>query len=808
MKRKLIMTTRIAVTLLAMVLVTQQGRAQPVADNKDVDISPRVKMLLGAMRSDDAKLRSAAVKALGAMRDGPAVDALLELADDADPAVRLEAMTALANIGSRRCFDEFTAALTDPDPRVRGEALWGLCKLSDPRSAETLVHWCLAKGRRQQGPHGTARIDEALVRIGDPAVEHLEAMLGRSASHRSMALQLLVRLKTPRAVEALAGAARDKRWRIRSEALAALTSTTSRPWATIVEALDDPNTTVQQRAVQVVGDLINDRDISGLSLAQKKKLRSDAIDALARMLRQTGSPIRSQVLGTLRSTRDARLVAPICEMLRDGSATERREAASALSSIADKTTVPTLLAATEDPDTSVRNYALRLLVRIGGADALPGLILAAKQPAHYYRSSPTTPVGAIAKIETPEATAALIALVGDAPESTQLSAIKALADIRTAQTAKAIAQTARSHASAKVRKYALTLLATQMMNRTTHTLCNDTFTAALNDGDPTVRIEAVKHGWKLPHKAGLTLLLLGLADSNDTVRSAAAEALGELGTDDAWKALLAAVDKESALTALAAMGRSFARPEKAPYCVPGQLAVLKRLIVLRETPQGSDSLSGVGQLVIDRLGLARDKRATRILCSILTTDRDTYWRKQAAQALGVIKDAAGIEALIKALGDESTSVSNVAVFALSGLADKTTTEAILKATNDPKAGAGAAIVLAVLDSKLAFGPYMQALRANTTDPGASGLATAIERSGKRDVVEGLIAALETGPTQVRQLAINRMVLTRDRRVVAPLWNALTQREYSDVRRAASSALERLKHLGVPVDQPRKQTPAR
>ena len=386
--------------------------------------------------------------------------------------------------------------------------------------------------------------------------------------------------------------------------------------------------------------------------------------------------------------------------------------------------------------------------------------------------------------------------------------MKALADIATAQAAKTIAQTATSHASANVRKYAITLLGYQMMDRTTHALCPETFIAAMKDGDRAVRIEAIRYGWKLPGKAGIKPPLLGLADPDAAVRSAAAEALGKLGTEEAWQALLAAVGKESAPGTLGAIGLSFARRDKTPHCVPGQLAVLQRLIVLRKTPREPGRSDGGARSIIDRLGGAGDKRATGILCRILTTDHEHHWREGAARALGYIRDPASIGALIKALGDEATSVSDSAAFALSGLADKNATKALLEATKDPGTRAGAARVLAVFDPKAAYRPYVEALEANTKDPRAKDLAAAIERSGKKDIVEGLIAALESDATHVHRLAISRLALTRDRRAAGPLWEAVMKGKYPDIRRAASSALEKLRRLGARVGQPRRQAPAR
>jgi len=225
------------------------------------------------------------------------------------------------------------------------------------------------------------------------------------------------------------------------------------------------------------------------------------------------------------------------------------------------------------------------------------------------------------------------------------------------------------------------------------------------------------------------------------------------------------------------------------------MVVLQRELALRKDAQGADSPGGSS--VVVSLGRTKDTRATKILCEILATDPSESWRDQAVEALAAMKGATSIDAIIKALGDESRKVSQRATLMLTFVANQGHVQALAEAAKNPKARQGAARILAILDPKLALKPYIAALESNAWDHAADDLATVLERSGKADIVEALIVALKQGPLRVRVLAARRLSQTRDRRALAPLREAMESKEPS-LRGTAESALKTIERHYAPV----------
>jgi HEAT repeat protein len=177
------------------------------------------------------------------------------------------------------------------------------------------------------------------------------------------------------------------------------------------------------------------------------------------------------------------------------------------------------------------------------------------------------------------------------------------------------------------------------------------------------------------------------ADSNETVRAAAAEALGKIlgniGVTDEHVigALLATMEKsrmyydgQHAARALAKLGK------------PGMLALLKatRFEEYGVGSKAADTLVKIGQPVIAPLlealnaNLIDTPEATRILSSIrdpkavpelieALQHKNADIRAAAAQALGKIGDRASVPALMEAMRDQEESVRSEAASALKQL---------------------------------------------------------------------------------------------------------------------------------------------
>ena len=188
-----------------------------------------------------------------------------------------------------------------------------LGKLKDPRAAGPLVGALGDIGSIQDAAA------EALVQIGDPAVEPLiEAMTpGRSGSvTRKWATKALGRLRNPRALEVLVRALKDQSRRVRDEAAGALAKFGSQAVEPLIAELADPRQEFRMRAV-----------------AALIKLGEPAIEPLIGALKSDDYVIASCAAKALGEIADPRAVDPLTARLSHPNELLRKNAAEALKRI-------------------------------------------------------------------------------------------------------------------------------------------------------------------------------------------------------------------------------------------------------------------------------------------------------------------------------------------------------------------------------------------------------------------------------------------------------------------------------------------
>jgi len=93
-------------------------------------------LLTPALKDREPAVRREAAKALGAIKDARAVPALIEVLRDDDANVRMYAAYALGEIKDVRAADELLGAVRDAQWCVRDQAAWALRELRDPSLAE------------------------------------------------------------------------------------------------------------------------------------------------------------------------------------------------------------------------------------------------------------------------------------------------------------------------------------------------------------------------------------------------------------------------------------------------------------------------------------------------------------------------------------------------------------------------------------------------------------------------------------------------------------------------------------------------
>jgi HEAT repeat protein len=97
-----------------------------------------VDALVKLLAHSDHDVRLRAAWALGVLGQ-PALRSLLDLAEGDDPALRVEAIRVLGVIGEGRALNQLFHALTDSDPRIAQRAAVALGKIGDPRAFHPLL---------------------------------------------------------------------------------------------------------------------------------------------------------------------------------------------------------------------------------------------------------------------------------------------------------------------------------------------------------------------------------------------------------------------------------------------------------------------------------------------------------------------------------------------------------------------------------------------------------------------------------------------------------------------------------------------
>jgi len=169
--------------------------------------SVAVMSLLAALRHDEWILRLHACEALGKMSAEEAVEPLCQLMlNDRDAAVRQDAAKALGAIGNHQALEALTSALMDLD--VRPFAAEALGKLKDMRAVPTLIDIVTGKGR----PSNSRKVPSCGDESGELYLEEMEV--------QEQAMAALAEIGDERAIEPLIGALKDTR--LRSAAAACL----------------------------------------------------------------------------------------------------------------------------------------------------------------------------------------------------------------------------------------------------------------------------------------------------------------------------------------------------------------------------------------------------------------------------------------------------------------------------------------------------------------------------------------------------------------------------------------------------------
>ncbi len=297
--------------------------------------------------------------------------------------------------------------------------------------------------------------------------------------------------------------------------------------------------------------------------------------------------------------------------------------------------------------------------------------------------------------------------------------------------------------------------------------------ARLADTDASVRSAAAKALGNIESERAVEPLIARLADTDASVRSAAAKALGNIESERAVEPLVARLaDTDASVRSAAAKALGNIESERA---VEPLLARLE------------DGEADVRRAAANALGNIESERAVEPLVARLA-DTDASVRSAAAKALGNIESERAVEPLLTRLEDADASVRSSAAEGLGNIRNERVVEPLLAKLEDTEVSVRMAVVraLGMIRSEQTVG----SLLARLGDPEVSvrnAVARALGNIRSEQAVEPLLARLEDPEASMRSTAAFALGYIRNVQAVEPLLARLDDTDAS-VRSAAAYAL--------------------
>ena len=164
---------------------------------------------LRELKSEERKIRRKAIVSLKEIADEGAVDALLDALKDRDYFVRSYAAVILGKLKNERAVDALASALSDRSRNVSDAAFWALGEIDSERAVDALVRNAM-KGWVFEYQY-LPKIDAIKGTPSDQMIDLLCSMLTDEApDQRQLAIRLLRKFKSPRAIDALNNVLEDK----------------------------------------------------------------------------------------------------------------------------------------------------------------------------------------------------------------------------------------------------------------------------------------------------------------------------------------------------------------------------------------------------------------------------------------------------------------------------------------------------------------------------------------------------------------------------------------------------------------------
>jgi HEAT repeat protein len=588
---------------------------------------------------------------------------------------------------------------------------------------------------------------------GFPTLEKvLEQLQGRDQPAQLAAIQVLAKIRDPRAVDALIHCLSDRDWQIRSGAAYAL-GRLKAPSAVppLIDCMKDEKPEVRMSAAFALGSIGDPSAAQALLAAfhdQDRRCRYSAAQAAGSL---PGDSVRDLLIELIAS-RDFEL---------------RRLGVRALSFSGDPRNIPVFLALCDDEHREIQPDIAEALSIIG-ATAIPPLLSLLNDPDPSRFDCAKTALLRLRKND-----AALRALRKAYPQASgpaKRVVLQSMGAYASHPATKKVFLKAVRDPDPNIRGTAALALAQSYPSQAIPYLI-----ASLPEGDQTIRTAAITKLWQLNAKAAVEPLIMLLNDPNRSIRQAAIHALGQLRDPRAIEPILTQVGDADPNTMLA-IGNALSRIND-PRAVEPLLLLLDRNDI-----QGKDT-------IIRTLGYLKDRRAVGLLIPLARQGNF-----DAIRALGEIGDPRAIEPLMKQLQrtDKTSPWANTAL-ALGRLHADQATRLIadhLKNETDQMALKTAADALGLIGTPEALAPLLGLAE----DERWQVRQCAVRALGgfKDDrAYQAIVTALRLDNEWVRETAASALGEMADPRGVTPLLTAVCDAE-DQVACAAIESLVKIK----------------
>jgi HEAT repeat protein len=641
-----------ALQTLTRAMVDETMRVTVIKTLSKMGTRSAISLLITLLNDECAWVRKNAVKALWALGDAEATQAVFEALTDRT--IQISVIETLDEIQGPQAIKPLLGLLTEDDPVVRRNAVRALEWLVDIQTIEPLVALLSDKdgGIRK-------KVAEILERVGwEPANEVLQ--LQYLIAHRQWD-EIVYEFEgdidcVKPLIALLADGDEDVRYGV-AVALGSLGDL--RAVKPLIQALTDEDENVRMVVAEVLGEIGDEQ----------------AVKPLIKALEDENWQVRYHAVLSLRSLGDPAAVPALCTVLEeDGNdAYVCRNAAEALDEFGwepsndilkaaylmakdrideaiEMDAAPFISIIEKRKEVGVPFKAIKILREIGDPQAVDPLIGLLTDKDEYIRLQSVITLG---DLRDPRAVEPLINTLADKDRDVRTGAINALGQIGNARAVHALIDTAQDDPAA-----------VEVLEKVRNPSAVDTLLAVLVDEkkDEAIRYSAAKALGELGDPQSVAPLIATLQDNSREIREWAAAALGKIRDARAVAPLIATLADEN-------------------------WQVRKRAV---------NALEDLGELAVNPLiaTLRDDSKDARRRTALIDEDKDL--RKSAAIALGRIGDTRAVEPLIASLKDEDEVVRKQVARALGWLGDSRAVEPLEKALKTENDKAAQRIILKAL----------------------------------------------------------------------------------------------------------------